>query len=44
MNPFPWLTVLTLIPLVGGAVVIGLDEAPSYSRDILVLWGDTKNG
>jgi NADH-quinone oxidoreductase subunit M len=25
MNTFPWLTVLTLIPLVGGALVIGLD-------------------
>jgi NADH-quinone oxidoreductase subunit M len=24
MNPFPWLTVLTLVPLLGGAIVLGI--------------------
>jgi hypothetical protein len=25
-------------------VAMGLEEAPSYSQDILVLWADAKNG
>ena len=51
MSSFPWLTALTLIPLLGGVVVIGLGEQKALARKLtltfslvalgltLFLWG-----
>ena len=34
MNSFPWLTALTLIPLLGGVIVIGLSEQKRLARGL----------
>jgi len=38
MNGFPWLTTLTLIPLLGGVVVIGLGEQKALARKLTLTF------
>ena len=37
MNGFPWLTVLTLLPLFGGLVVIGLRDQQKLARKLTLI-------
>ena len=38
MNSFPWLTVLTLIPLLGGMIVVGLGEQKKLARGLTLAF------
>ena len=38
MNGFPWLTALTLIPLLGGVVVVGLGEQKKLARNLTLTF------
>jgi len=38
MNGFPWLTLLTLIPLLGGGIVIGLGEHKKLARGLTLTF------